>query len=107
VSRYSLISLAVSIWMAKILSPGFVPARAAEPASALACAKADLALMYKLADEPDPTAVTPTRLAQAGMRALDARAACRGGNYADGTILYGEADALTAAASAPTLTERR
>ena len=106
-SRSCFISLAVGVWMATVLPPGLVPAGAGEPASALACAKADLALMYRLADEPDATAATPIRLAQAGMRVLEARAACRTGNYANGIEFYAEADALTDASSASTLTERR
>jgi hypothetical protein len=106
-SRSCLISLAVSVWVTMAHPSGLVPAGAADLASASACAKADLALMYRFSDEPNAAAVTSIRLAQAGMRVLEARAACRVGNYADGIILYGEANALTAAASAPTLTEPR
>ena len=105
--RSCLILLTVGMWMATVLPPALAPAGAAEPATALVCAKADLALMYRLADEPDATAATPIRLAQAGMRVLEARAACRTGNYANGIEFYAEADALTDASSASTLTERR
>ena len=103
VSRSCFIPLAVSVWM----TTAHILAGAAEAASALACAKADLALMSKLADERDPTEVTSLRLAQASMRVLDARAACRAGNYANGIDLYTEADALTGAASAASLGKRR
>lgn len=106
-SRLYFISLAVSVWVTAVLAPALVPAAAAEAASALACAKADLALMHKLADEPEPTAVTSIRLAQASMHVLEARAACRSGNYANGLALYWDADVLAGREPSPALTERR
>jgi hypothetical protein len=69
----------------------------AEPAStATACAKADLALMHKLADEHGTSAAAPARLVRASMTMIDARAACGQGDYAGGLVLYSDAEALAA-----------
>jgi hypothetical protein len=101
------VPLALGAWLAPVLAFTLFPANATEAASALACAKADLALLHKLADEPGASALTAARLAQASVRVLDARAACRAGQYANGIDLYAEADALAGAAAASTLMERR
>jgi hypothetical protein len=95
VSRSWFIGLVLGAWATNLL----VTASAAEPASALACANADLALIYQLAGEPHPSPLISTQLAMASMRMLDARSACRSGEYAAGIILYREADALTGTAS--------
>jgi hypothetical protein len=92
VLRSCFMSLAVIVCVG--LAARSIAAGAAEPAGAPACARADLAIMYKLGDERDPSAVASVRLAQAGLRVLDARAACRTGNYASGIDLYAEAAAL-------------
>ena len=71
----------------------------AQQHTALACAKADLALMHKLADEHGTATATASRLARAAMKVIEARGACRGGDYARGLVFYAEAEALTADAS--------
>jgi hypothetical protein len=71
---------------------------AAAEQSYAACAKADLALIYKLADEHGTSTAAPDRLVQAARRMIEARAACRAGNYTAGLALYAEADALAGTA---------
>jgi hypothetical protein len=74
---------------------------AAEPDTALACAKADLALMHKLADEHGVSTAAASRLARAATKAIEARAACREGDYRKGLVLYSDAEALTGGESSP------
>ena len=107
VSRSCFTSFAVGVLAAAVLAIAPVSVTATDAANALACAKADLAMLHKLMDEAEPPVFTSTRLAQASMRVLDARAACRAGKYADGVDLYAQADALAGAASAPVMTGRR
>jgi hypothetical protein len=99
--------LALAVGAALSSAPVVVSSVAAQPNTALACAKADLALMYKLADEHGTATVAADLLARAALKVIDARAACRGGDYARGLVLYSEADALTSEESSPTPTERR
>ncbi len=76
------------------------PAAIAEPAStALTCAKADLALMHKLADEHGVSTAAPALLARAATKMIEARAACREGDYRMGLVLYSDAEALAVAQS--------
>ena len=74
---------------------------AAQPNTALACAKADLALMHKLADEHGTATAPARRLTLAALKVIEARAACRQGNYRRGLVLYSDADALTGGESSP------
>jgi hypothetical protein len=107
VPRACLVSLMLGAWAANALAPALVTANAAEPAAALACAKADLALIYRLSDEPHSPALTSTQLPQASVRMLDARSACRSGSYAEGIALYGEAEALAGTDSVSAITRPR
>jgi hypothetical protein len=75
-------------------APGVLWSVTAEPASARQCAEADLALLHRLTDEPATSVALPSRLAQAAMKALDARAACRAGDHSRGLVLYTEAYGL-------------
>ena len=79
----------------------------AQPDTALACAKADLALLHKLADEHGTSTAGASRLVRAAMKMIEARAACREGDYKRGLVLYSDADALTGEEPLPTVTERR
>jgi hypothetical protein len=76
-------------------APGVLCSVTAESASVRQCAEADLALMHRLTDEPATSVTLPDRLAQAAMKALDARAACRTGDHSRGLVLYAEAYGLT------------
>jgi hypothetical protein len=78
---------------AAVLSPV-----AARPATAQVCAKADLALMHKLSDEHGTSTAAPGRLVLAAMQMIEARAACRAGDYEKGVALYSDAEKLTAQA---------
>jgi hypothetical protein len=80
---------------------GALPSAAAQPATARACAKADLALMHRIADEHGTSTAAASRLTRAAMKAIDARAACRAGDYARGLVLYSEADVLTRDEASP------
>ncbi len=79
----------------------------AQPDTALACAKADLALIHKLADEHGTSTAGAGRLVRAAMKMIEARAACREGDYGRGLVLYSDADALTGGEPSPAVTERR
>jgi hypothetical protein len=54
--------------------------------------------MYKLADEYGMSTAAPGRLVLAALRMIDARAACRAGDYEKGAALYSDAERLTAEA---------
>jgi hypothetical protein len=79
----------------------------AQADTAQACAKADLALMHRLADEHGTSAAPASQLTRAAMKVIEARAACRGGEYARGLVLYSEADALTGGEASPAVTQLR
>jgi hypothetical protein len=84
---------------------GAFTSAAAQPDTALACAKADLVLMHKLADEQGTSTAAASRLTRAAMKAVDARAACRRGDYGAGLALYLEADVLAGTDAPPTVTQ--
>jgi hypothetical protein len=86
---------------AALCSVSAVSSVAAQPTTAQACAKADLALMYKLADEHGISTAPASRLTRAAFKMIEARAACRKGDYRRGLVLYSDADALTAAEASP------
>jgi hypothetical protein len=95
VSRSISVHLTIGLGAFLCSASGVFCSAAAEPGSARQCAEADLALMHKLTDEPATSVVVPTRLAQAAMKGLDARAACRAGDYDRGLALFAEAHGLT------------
>jgi hypothetical protein len=99
--------VAVVLGAALCFAPGVFSSAAAQPDTAQACAKADLALMYRLADEHGTSTAEPSRLVRAAMMVIDARAACRQQDYTRGLVLYSEADALTGAEPSPSPAERR
>ena len=84
-----------AILAAALCSMAAVGSVAAQPGTVQACAKADLALMHKLADEHGTATAAPSRLTRAALKVIEARAACRQGDYSRGLVLYSDADALT------------
>ena len=95
VSRSICVHLCIGLGALICSAPGVFCVVAAEPASARQCAEADLVLMHRLTDEAQTSVASSSRLVQAAMLRLDARAACRAGDYDRGTALFAEADALT------------
>jgi len=95
VSRSISVHLTIGLGASLCSAPGVFCSAAAEPASVRQCAEADLALMHRLTDEPATSVAAPSRLAQAAMKGLDARTACRAGDYERGLALYAEAYGLT------------
>ena len=93
-SRSISVHLTIGLGAFLCSAPGVFCSAAAEAASVRQCAEADLALMHRLTDEPATSVAAPSRLAQAAMKGLDARAACRAGDYERGLALYAEASGL-------------
>ena len=100
-SRFHSVHIAAVLGAALCSLSGALSSVAAQSDTAQACAKADLALMHKLADEHGTSTAPARRLTLAAMKVIEARAACRQGNYRRGLVLYSDADALTGAEFSP------
>jgi hypothetical protein len=95
VSRSIFVHLSIGLGALLCSAPGVLCSAAAEPASARQCAEADLVLMHRLTDEAETSVASSSRLVQAAMKRLDARAACSTRDYDGGVALFAEAYALT------------